>query len=111
MLVYFEFEDGSNPYVSKTIEETWHILCKYEHERTGAMSFRLYDEVKHNFPIRREDKKAILQQIAQEWQNKWPEYRTDFEYDNYWAAFFGKYGKRYGLLREFRENAIPYFMD
>lgn len=50
--------------------------------------------------------KIKARQKAIDWQ-------ADFSNNNYswgelteWAAYFEKLGKRYGLLREFRENGI-----
>lgn len=52
------------------------------------------------------EKKEKIRQQAIDWQ-------LDFENHNYsyyelmqWGDYFYKMGKRYGLLKEFRENAI-----
>ena len=53
-----------------------------------------------------QERKEAARQLAIEWQH-------DFENHNYyyselveWQFIFTKLGKRYGLLKEFRENGI-----
>lgn len=50
--------------------------------------------------------KNALREFAKEWQ--YNILNTDVSYGDMlsWFTFFNKYGKRYGLLREFRENGI-----
>ena len=51
--------------------------------------------------------KAKARQTAIEWQiNEAPNRMSMTEYEEA-GNYFYKLGKRYGLLREFRENAIP----
>ena len=51
--------------------------------------------------------KEIARQKAKDWQIE----ERDFSYSQEGFSFVGNYfykiGKRYGLLREFRENGIP----
>jgi len=52
------------------------------------------------------ERKAKARDEAIEWQNKFSEkdhYMSEYVY---WGNYFEKLGKRYGLLREFRENGI-----
>ena len=53
------------------------------------------------------EKAAFVRNKAIEWSNQWSEC-PGLSYGELWEIdhFFEKYGKRYGLLREFRENAI-----
>ncbi|MBO7693767.1 MAG: hypothetical protein J6T10_14195 [Methanobrevibacter sp.] len=50
--------------------------------------------------------KNALREFAKEWQYNIS--NTDVSYGDMlaWFTFFNKYGKRYGLLREFTENGI-----
>ena len=54
-----------------------------------------------------EEKKEDLRNKAIEYQNSWYDY-CGFSYGEIAtiSEFFEKYGKRYGLLREFHENGI-----
>ena len=53
-----------------------------------------------------EKRKALLRDLAIQWQYEFSEEPWDFWDSFKCEQFFEKYGKRYGLLREFRENAI-----
>lgn len=50
--------------------------------------------------------KRALREFAIEWQYNIQ--NTDVSYGDMltWFSFFNKYGKRYGLIREFKENGI-----
>ena len=53
-----------------------------------------------------QEKKAEYRQEAIEWQHTYgnePHYMSE---DAYWADWWRYVGKRYGLLKEFRENGI-----
>lgn len=54
-----------------------------------------------------QEKKEEVRQIAIDWQIEASE--QDYSYGELadYGEYFHKLGKRYGLLREFRENAIP----
>ncbi len=54
-----------------------------------------------------QDRKNDLREKAIEYQNTWYDF-CGFSYGEIGdiQAFFEKYGRRYGLLKEFRENAI-----
>ena len=52
------------------------------------------------------ERKAKARDEAIEWQNEFSEkdhYMSEYVF---WGNYFEKLGKRYGLLREFRENGI-----
>ena len=52
------------------------------------------------------EKKAQVQAQAIEWQHTFAEHNYSY-YDLYeFGNYFYKQGKRYGLLKEFRENGI-----
>ena len=52
------------------------------------------------------EKKEQIREQAIDWQNSW--YDNCYSYGElaFFHDYFEKMGKRYGLLREFRENAI-----
>ncbi len=52
------------------------------------------------------DRKAELEQEAIEYQRDVSENNYSLDYLNDMCQYFLKYGKRYGLLKEFRENGI-----
>lgn len=52
-------------------------------------------------------RKEKARQIAIEWQLENADYQYSCEGYSILAEYFYKLGRRYGLLREFRENAIP----
>lgn len=53
------------------------------------------------------EKKNEIRQMAIDYQNMFTDGETFYWSDiAEWTAFFEKYGKRYGLLKEFRENGI-----
>lgn len=52
-------------------------------------------------------KKTEIRQMAIDYQTRFADGDTFYWSDiAEWTAFFMKYGKRYGLLTEFRENGI-----
>ncbi len=55
---------------------------------------------------RRELMKEVIRQTAIEWQANFPNHDYSLGELLYFQGIFEKYGKRYGLLREFRENGI-----
>lgn len=54
-----------------------------------------------------QEKKEEVRQIAIDWQYEDGEYPYSYEGLAMVGEYFYKLGKRYGLLREFRENGIP----
>lgn len=52
-------------------------------------------------------KKIVIRQMAIDYQTRFADGETFYLSDiAKWTEFFMKYGKRYGLLTEFRENGI-----
>lgn len=103
--VWFEFKDGANPYAPTTYRGLWWMLTHYETEQTGAREFLAGD-------IRRPAKgyqasKEQARQIAIDWQSANDgTFPTSWQALAEWSGFFEWLGRRYGLLREFRENGI-----
>ena len=102
----FIFEDGSNPYITKTNKAFFDMLCEYDIRQTGARVFRV--KLSRGWTGRKtyDDKKWLLREAAIDWQSSFPD--MDYSYDDLamWGDFFREYGKKYGLLREFAENGI-----
>ena len=116
MFVHFSFENGSNPYIAKTMEEVFRMIVKYNcgfadtlHYEAGHFVVcgeeRGWKRTKYAIKIRREDYKDILREFAIDWSLTRGSCEN-LEALNYWSEFFYHYGKRYGLLKEFRENWI-----
>ena len=51
-------------------------------------------------------KKAVARQEAIDWQNDFGNHNYSYEEMQEAAEHFEKLGRRYGLLKEFRENGI-----
>ena len=54
-----------------------------------------------------QQRKEAARQIAIDWQYESSDYCYSYEGLAILADYFNRIGKRYGLLREFRENGIP----
>ena len=52
------------------------------------------------------EKKAKARRLAIEWQQIVSNTAQDYEFFVRWAELFQKIAKKYGLVREFRENGI-----
>ncbi len=52
------------------------------------------------------DKKEILRDFAIDWQLSFNRFCYSYSELIDYQSFFEEYGKKYGLLREFRENGI-----
>lgn len=53
-----------------------------------------------------ENRKAEVREEAIEWQANFSEHNYSYGELAYYEEHFRRLGKRYGLLREFKENAI-----
>jgi len=105
MWIHFRYWNGSNPYITKTNRYFFKMICKYYLTRDYDLGYMVEAErepYKKTYKAVRE----ILREFAQNWQNDFP--RSSYSWHDLadWGAFFEEYGKKYGLLREFRENGI-----
>jgi len=100
---HIEFIEG-NPYITITDEEFWRIVRNYYLEQTGAAMFKECGSREE--PKGYAEKQEVLRSFAMEWQNASADIDYSYEELAEWNGFFEKYGKKYGLLREFRENGI-----
>ena len=106
MYINFEFQNGGNPYITKTWSEFWKMIVKYYYQRIGDISFVVGGEREWNGKHTYEGYKEILRAFAIEWQYDFGDYNYSYGELAEWQEFFETYGKKYGLLREFRENCI-----
>ena len=106
MYCNFKFMDGSNPYITKTEKELEKMLKKYFCTFLGDNSFYITGKREVNGKPARKDWKGVFQNAAQEWQADFSEGRYPWNYIAEWGEFFQYIGRKYGLLREYRENAI-----
>ena len=51
-------------------------------------------------------RKEALCEFAKEWQRSQAGITSSYDDLSWWSSFFEKYGKKYGLLTEFRANGI-----
>lgn len=106
MFVHVEFSNGSNPYIALTNRRFFELLCKYHIEQYERCMFVAIDTRKSNGAISYADKKALLRDFAIRWQHKSEHMNYSYSDLYNWGLFFAEMGRKYGLLREFRENAI-----
>lgn len=102
---HFTFEDNSNPYIATTINKAFSMFCKYNFCQTGPGEY--YLSSRSGIARTYAEKKAIAEELAIDFQNSFSDGMTYFYSDlSEYTAFFEKIGKKYGLLREYKENAI-----
>ena len=108
MYITFTYKDGSNPYIAINNDNLFRMICKYDTIQETSTHFmvigRKSDILGGKKRLNYSDKREILSDFAKELQ-------TNNMFDSWgsladWGAFFEEYGKKYGLLREFRENGI-----
>lgn len=111
MYAHFDYKDGSNPYITTTNAAFLSMWMKYDIEWEDNGMFVVNGPVQWvNYRAQkitgREKAKTVLREIAYQWQYMHDEF--DFTWSNYceWQEFFEEQGRKYGLLREFRENGI-----
>lgn len=105
---YFEFYDHSNPYIITDNQRLFEILRKYYYTQTGENIFYIEGLREWNGKPKynRENNKMLLRAIAQQWQEDFANFNYSYSDLAKWQNFFEEYGKKYGLLKEFHENAI-----
>jgi len=85
--IYFSFEEWNR--------DTFNPLT----EIIGMLDFKIQGK---NYT----EKKANLEDLAKEWQGQFASYNWSYGELAEIGDFFERNGKRYGLLREFKENGI-----
>jgi len=105
MFVHFTYFDNSNPFIAITHSKFLDMICKYELRQDytwGYYVVKRKEPFKHSYYAMKE----VIRDFAIQWQANFEKF--DYSYmdlANY-QDFFTKYGKKYGLLNEFHENAI-----
>lgn len=109
MWIDISFSNGSNPYICFTNEKFFEFVKNYSLEMVGTSSFIAHEcqflTIKKTVSSY-EKAKTALRDFAVEFSNKQGDFSMSWGDRCEWSAFFETYGKKYGLLREFRENAI-----
>lgn len=112
MYIHFSYYDGSNPYIAMHGAELFRMVKKYQLDQVAENAFKVVDTV-HYWTVHTgrkltsyEKAQAALRDFAQIWQGS--AYMFNYSWGELcdWAGFFEEYGRKYGLLREFRENGI-----
>ena len=85
--IYFSFEEW--------YRDTFNPLT----EIIGMLDFKIKGK---NYT----EKKANLEDLAKEWQGQFASYNWSYGELATIGEYFNKNGKKYGLLREFKENCI-----
>ena len=106
MYTQFIYKIGGNPYITTNNDNLFKMIIKYHLSQFDCKSFAVLSRREFHGRKTYEDKKVLLQAFAQDWQLKNPEMFYSWQDLSDWGAFFEEYGKKYGLLREFRENGI-----
>lgn len=102
---HFEFANGSNPYITKTNKAFFEVLCKYNLTQIDCNCFRV-DAKRPSFERTYNSLKEIVRDFAVDWQGSFADMVYGYGELADWQDFFSEYGRKYGLLREFHENAI-----
>lgn len=104
MITYFHFGNGSNPYMAVNDKAIFFMVCHYDLDMVAARSFEVLGyRTKY---LDRAGKKEALRDFAKHYQSRSCMFESSWLNECEWGSFFENYGKRYGLLREFRENGI-----
>ena len=113
MYIHFTFKDGSNPHIATTNKALWSMINRYYLTQTSENGF----SVDGKFTLWKvhgnktfsayERAKEALRDFAIQWQYDLANFAYSYSDLIEYGDFFREYGKKYGLLREFRENGIP----
>lgn len=111
MWVHLNFMNGTNPYIVTSNKEMFEVIKAFDLKQTGEVFFDIlgnvtYYTTKGRKLTAREKGKIALSNFAKEWQNYFPECSYTWSELVSWCDFFTEYGKKYGLVREFKENGI-----
>jgi len=104
MMIHFAYSDGSNPYIAKTYAALFNMVRKYNLRQVWNNQF-IVESTRKSKPTY-DETKQILRDFAIMWQHRFDKVSWSYEDIANYEGFFRTYGKKYGLLREFRENGI-----
>lgn len=111
MFIHFTFKDGSNPYIATSTKAFWYMVKNYNIEQIGERRFIVHGKA-NLAPLKpckvdyRSRNKAILRSLAVDFSYSWENFNYSYFDIADWQEFFTEYGRKYGLLKEFHENAI-----
>lgn len=105
MYIRFKYNNGSNPYIATKHNTLFDMIYKYNLHEESENVFRVLNE-REKYPKTYANKRYILQEFALMWLDWFCDCRYSRESLAQWGAFFEEYGKKYGLLREFRANGL-----
>lgn len=109
MYRHIAFLNGSNPYISTTDKNFFEFVKNYDLEMIGKDCFVATEKqfLSCKKSVSSYEKiKISLRDFAVEFSNRQGDFSMSWSECCEWNSFFEKYGKKYGLLREFRENAL-----
>lgn len=103
-----QFNDHSNPWISKTDADLLRMVKRYcliPVDRDGQLTG--FVAARRTFPVRDyQDAKEAIRDFAQLMGMAFSLCSMSYGELADWQGFFEMVGRRYGLLTEFRENAI-----
>lgn len=109
MMKWFHFDNGSNPYGVRDDrpDKFFAMVLGWQPEIIDNDTFQCHKETEAYYkPQNYQFKKDALRAFAIEYSGKVGDMTQSWEDCAWWSNFFEKYGKKYGLLREFHENGI-----
>lgn len=109
-LRWFYFEDGSNPYgvYGDNFNEFFKMVIAQQPEIINNRTLKCPKKPKAAYYQTCDYwyKKATLREFAIEYQYKFANFSSTWGDVSWWTTFFEIYGRKYGLIKEFRENGI-----
>ena len=109
-LKWFHFDDGSNPYGvwGERTDEFFRMIVAWQPTMIDNNTFRCPAKPKEAYfhVVDYQYKKEALREFAKEYQRIFPHINSTWEDVIWFSSFFEQYGRKYGLLKEFRENGI-----
>lgn len=110
MYTTFIFKNGANPYITKNNQELFRMLTSNCCEQIAENIFEVLAPAQMLTVKKGGSKykmiKGVVRNLAIEYQYKFSELNYSY-YDLIgWQRFFEEYGKKYGLIKEFKENGI-----
>ena len=104
--VLFDFCNGSNNYITTDDKALFEMICKYYVSQFENEYFLVNGLREWNGKRSYEGKKEVLRSFAIDWQNNFSNCNYSYGELANWQSFFEEYGRKYGLIKEFKENAI-----
>ena len=109
MTKWFHFDNGSNPYgvYDDRDDKFFKMILAWQPDMIDNNTFQCHEPTPAYYTSQNYNfKKNALRTFAIEYQSKASCISSSWEDVAWFSNFFEKYGRRYGLLTEFRENGI-----